>query len=159
MNSTLDQRTALPQGVDLDKETVIIGRVVDDSGRTVGGASVRLLDAANEFTAELVATAGAISGSSPRRAPGRCWRCRGPARVMSRWHPPGRACTRSTSRWRDATGRPWRHRDDPGDIETTWSSRDKLPVVLFFEVLLVVSVVVITWFALYAVYRLITDES
>jgi len=32
-------------------------------------------------------------------------------------------------------------------------------VVLFFEVLLVVSVVVITWFALYAVYRLITDES
>jgi len=32
-------------------------------------------------------------------------------------------------------------------------------VVLFFEVLLVVSVIVITWFALYAVYRLITDES
>ena len=32
-------------------------------------------------------------------------------------------------------------------------------VVLFFEILLVVSVVVITWFALYAVYRLITDES
>jgi hypothetical protein len=32
-------------------------------------------------------------------------------------------------------------------------------VVLFFEVLLVVSVVVITWFAVYAVYRLITDES
>lgn len=32
-------------------------------------------------------------------------------------------------------------------------------MVLFFEILLVVSVVVITWFALYAVYRLITDES
>ena len=32
-------------------------------------------------------------------------------------------------------------------------------MVLFFEVLLVVSVIVITWFALYAVYRLITDES
>jgi hypothetical protein len=32
-------------------------------------------------------------------------------------------------------------------------------VILFFEILLVISVVVITWFALYAVYRLITDES
>ena len=32
-------------------------------------------------------------------------------------------------------------------------------VVLFFEILLIVAVVVITWFALYAVYRLITDES
>jgi hypothetical protein len=32
-------------------------------------------------------------------------------------------------------------------------------VVLFFEILLVVAVVVITWFALYALYRLITDES
>jgi hypothetical protein len=32
-------------------------------------------------------------------------------------------------------------------------------VVLFFEILLVVAAVVITWFAIYAVYRLITDES
>jgi len=32
-------------------------------------------------------------------------------------------------------------------------------VVLFFEILLVVATVVITWFAVYAVYRLITDES
>ena len=32
-------------------------------------------------------------------------------------------------------------------------------MVLFFEILLVVTTVVITWFALYAVYRLITDES
>jgi len=31
--------------------------------------------------------------------------------------------------------------------------------VLFFEILLVVAVVVITWFAVYEVYRLITDES
>ena len=31
-------------------------------------------------------------------------------------------------------------------------------VVLFFEILLIVAVVVITWFALYTVYRLITDE-
>jgi hypothetical protein len=32
-------------------------------------------------------------------------------------------------------------------------------VVLFFEILLVMSTVLITWFALYAVYRLITDDS
>lgn len=31
-------------------------------------------------------------------------------------------------------------------------------MVLFFEILLIVAVVVITWFALYTVYRLITDE-
>lgn len=31
-------------------------------------------------------------------------------------------------------------------------------VVLFFEIMLIVAVVVITWFALYAVYRLITDD-
>lgn len=31
-------------------------------------------------------------------------------------------------------------------------------VVLFFEIMLVVAVVIITWFALYTVYRLITDE-
>jgi hypothetical protein len=34
-----------------------------------------------------------------------------------------------------------------------------LDVVLFFEILLVAAVLVITWFALYAVYRLVTDES
>ena len=32
-------------------------------------------------------------------------------------------------------------------------------VVLFFEIMLIAAVVVITWFALYALYRLITDES
>jgi hypothetical protein len=32
-------------------------------------------------------------------------------------------------------------------------------VVLFYEILLVATVVVIPWFALYALYRLITDES
>jgi hypothetical protein len=32
-------------------------------------------------------------------------------------------------------------------------------VVLFYEILLVSTVVLITWFALYALYRLITDES
>jgi hypothetical protein len=32
-------------------------------------------------------------------------------------------------------------------------------VVLFFEIMLVVATLVITWFALYTLYRLITDES
>jgi hypothetical protein len=32
-------------------------------------------------------------------------------------------------------------------------------VVLFYEIVLVLAVLVITWFALYALYRLITDES
>jgi len=32
-------------------------------------------------------------------------------------------------------------------------------VVLFYEILLVACVVMITWFALYAVYRLISDDS
>lgn len=47
----------LPARTAVQMETVIAGRVVDDSGRTVGGASVRLLDDAHEFTAELIATA------------------------------------------------------------------------------------------------------
>lgn len=32
-------------------------------------------------------------------------------------------------------------------------------MVLFFEIMLVLSTGVISWFALYALYRLITDES
>lgn len=32
-------------------------------------------------------------------------------------------------------------------------------MVLFFEMLLVLATVLITWFALYAVYRLVTDDS
>jgi len=32
-------------------------------------------------------------------------------------------------------------------------------VVLFYEILLVACVVVITWFALYVLYRLISDDS
>lgn len=52
MSTTLE----LPAGIDLQKETVITGRVVDISGRSVGGASVRLLDDSQEFTAELIAS-------------------------------------------------------------------------------------------------------
>ncbi|MDF2826813.1 MAG: hypothetical protein K0R01_96 [Mycobacterium sp.] len=32
-------------------------------------------------------------------------------------------------------------------------------MILFFEILLVVVSVIIAWFAIYAVYRLITDEA
>jgi hypothetical protein len=51
------QGQTLPAGVDLEKETVITGRVVDGAGQTVGGAFVRLLDSSAEFTAEVVASA------------------------------------------------------------------------------------------------------
>lgn len=34
-----------------------------------------------------------------------------------------------------------------------------MSVVLFFEIMLVVMTVLISWFALYTLYRLITDES
>ena len=51
------QPRPLPAGVDLEKETVITGRVVDDSGHTIGGAQVRLLDDSQEFTAAVVASA------------------------------------------------------------------------------------------------------
>jgi hypothetical protein len=41
-----------------------------------------------------------------------------------------------------------------------WATANRLvAVVLFFEIMLVVAVVVISWFALYTLYRLITDES
>lgn len=51
------QEHILPAGIGPQQETVIAGRVVDDSGQTVGGASVRLLDDLQEFTAELIASA------------------------------------------------------------------------------------------------------
>lgn len=57
MCSAPKQGLTLPAGVDLEKETVITGRVVDGSGQTVGGAFVRLLDGSDEFTAEVVASA------------------------------------------------------------------------------------------------------
>jgi Protein of unknown function (DUF1416) len=57
MCSAPKQGLALPASVDLDKETVITGRVLDGSGQSVGGAFVRLLDSSDEFTAEVVASA------------------------------------------------------------------------------------------------------
>lgn len=50
------QGQTLPAGIDLEKETVITGRVVDGAGQSVGGAFVRLLDSSDEFTAEVVAS-------------------------------------------------------------------------------------------------------
>jgi len=50
------QTPDLPASTDLDKATVITGRVLAD-GEPVGGAFVRLLDETGEFTAEVVASA------------------------------------------------------------------------------------------------------
>ncbi|KUL22530.1 DUF1416 domain-containing protein [Actinoplanes awajinensis] len=49
-----DQSAPLPASVDLQKETVITGRVSTAEGEAVGGAYVRLLDSSGEFTAEVV---------------------------------------------------------------------------------------------------------
>jgi hypothetical protein len=57
MCSAPNQGQTLPASVDLEKETVITGRVVDGSGQAVGGSFVRLLDSSGEFTAEVVASA------------------------------------------------------------------------------------------------------
>ena len=57
MCSAPNQGQTLPASVDLEKETVITGRVVDSSGQAVGGSFVRLLDSSGEFTAEVVASA------------------------------------------------------------------------------------------------------
>lgn len=45
------------------------------------------------------------------------------------------------------------------DADSTAKANRLVPVVLFFEIMLVLATVVISWFALYALYRLITDES
>lgn len=53
-----------------------------------------------------------------------------------------------------------RCRWDDGRLRGTRRRRiDSSPVVLFFEIVLVLAVVVISWFTLYTLYRLITDES
>ncbi|MVU79226.1 DUF1416 domain-containing protein [Nocardia sp. ET3-3] len=50
------QGQAIPANVDVEKETVITGRVLTADGQTVGGAFVRLLDENGDFTAEVVAS-------------------------------------------------------------------------------------------------------
>jgi hypothetical protein len=51
-----EQSAPIPASVDLEKETVITGRVTAGE-EPVGGAYVRLLDASGEFTAEVVTSA------------------------------------------------------------------------------------------------------
>ena len=51
-----DQGGTLPAGTNLEKETVLTGRVLA-GGEPVAGAFVRLLDGTGEFTAEVVASA------------------------------------------------------------------------------------------------------
>ena len=50
------QNSTQPTAIDLKRETVITGRVIDDAGQSVGGAFVRLLDDSHEFTAEVVSS-------------------------------------------------------------------------------------------------------
>ena len=50
------QGQAIPAGVDVEKETVITGRVLATDGEPVAGAFVRLLDGNGDFTAEVVAS-------------------------------------------------------------------------------------------------------
>ncbi|MDD7940646.1 DUF1416 domain-containing protein [Actinomycetospora lutea] len=56
MCSAPEQTAELPEGTDLSKESVLVGKVTAD-GSPVGGAYVRLLDRTGEFTAEVVASA------------------------------------------------------------------------------------------------------
>lgn len=50
-----DQGASLPASTNLEKETVLTGRIVA-GGEPVPGAFVRLLDGTGEFTAEVVAS-------------------------------------------------------------------------------------------------------
>ena len=50
-----EQTAELPPGTDLEKESVLVGRVTA-SGSPVAGANVSHLDAAREFTAAVVST-------------------------------------------------------------------------------------------------------
>ncbi|WP_040788469.1 DUF1416 domain-containing protein [Nocardia paucivorans] len=56
MCSAPTQGQAIPAGVDVEKETVITGRVLGADGQPVGGAFVRLLDGNGDFTAEVVSS-------------------------------------------------------------------------------------------------------
>ena len=129
---------------------VIDGRRV----RPSVGAFVRLLDGSDEFTAEVVASA---TGDFRFFAAPGTWtfvRCRSSATATPWWRPRAPASTRSTSRSRD---------DDPARVTGATRPRDELRpapdrgVVLRDHAGRVRRG--ITWFALYALYRLITDES
>jgi hypothetical protein len=78
-----DQDAALPASVDIEKETVLTGTVVNGDGELVQGAYVRLLDGSGEFTAEVVTGEG------------------GQFRFFAA---PGKWTLRALSRYGDATG-------------------------------------------------------
>jgi hypothetical protein len=78
-----DQDAALPASVDIEKETVLTGTVVNGEGDLVQGAYVRLLDGSGEFTAEVVTGEG------------------GQFRFFAA---PGKWTLRALSRYGDATG-------------------------------------------------------
>lgn len=106
MCSAPKQGVTLPASVDLEKETVITGRVVDSDGQAVGGAFVRLLDSSDEFTAEVVASA---TGDFRFFAAPGSWTLRALSRPVTAtpWSPRRvRASTRSTSRSPDAPADP-----------------------------------------------------
>lgn len=72
------QGQTLPAGVDVEKETVITGRVLAADGQPIGGAFVRLLDGSDEFTAEVVASATGDFRFFAAPDPGRCVHCPAP---------------------------------------------------------------------------------
>ena len=78
------QSQNLPAGVDVEKETVITGRVLNAAGEPVGGAFVRLLDGTGEFTAEVVASATGDFRFFAAPGTGRCAHCRVPATAPRR---------------------------------------------------------------------------
>lgn len=57
MCAASDQSAVLPADIDVERETVVTGRVVRADSSPIGGAYVRLLDATGQFTAEVVSSA------------------------------------------------------------------------------------------------------
>jgi hypothetical protein len=66
MSSRPKEKTALPNGVDNRKETIITGRVLDYSGQPVGRTAVRLLNACNESPGRSLPRPPVTSGYSLR---------------------------------------------------------------------------------------------
>lgn len=56
MTAATMQKPPRTTEAEVEKETVITGRVIDRAGRPAGGVSVVLLDDSQEFAAELIAS-------------------------------------------------------------------------------------------------------
>ena len=117
MCSVPRQRPKLRAGLDVGKEMVISGRVIDDSGQLVGGAFVRLLDSSDEFAAEVVASGGYFRIFAAPRS----WTVRAWSTIIGSGHaaitiespgiPRGGHQNRHLDRWLLDTTRPRRARD------------------------------------------------